>query len=190
MTGTLWIASYVVLCLTVACLSLAIAVLYRYLGKPANTPSRGLVWPLMIMPGHSFDALQLSNSSLSMSAAWQLDYGFYLLCTPEIDSYAAAMSLATVSRRWSYPYLIVVREGEVSPWIQDLPADIRDQIVWVTADSFASLGASFVPVTVFVRARHIVEAGIGLTSPSLLNEHFGFVQAFSVYDGVRAAAKH
>lgn len=100
-----------------------------------------------------------------------------MISTAETDAFAEASAVAALSKDWQRPFFIVIREGDHEGWAADLPKDIKARIIWITSESFESLGASSVPVTTFVREARVIDAAAGLASPKALRDHFGFVAA-------------
>lgn len=180
MSGTLWIISYVVLCFTVICLSLALGALYRMLGKPSAKDLPTLIWPLpKVMPGQKLDIM---FEPLSSTVALKLPLtGFCLFVTEAQDMFSTITSAVIVADTWKYPLLIVTRDSEESEWFAHLPHNMQERVAHMSIADFQELEIKYVPTLVFLRDGRVVDAVAGLQSPSTVKDFFQLVAEPSLY---------
>ncbi len=113
MSGILWITSYIILILTVICLSFAVGALYRLLGKPNEKVPSSLVWPLAnVMPGQRLDTVDLISAELFDLMTLKLPTeGFCLFVSEEQDMLQIIIPAISVAKMWKYPMLIITKES-------------------------------------------------------------------------------
>lgn len=94
------------------------------------------------------------------------------------DAYPYAVSLANVAAKWRYPVVMVLRKGALSAaeWADDVvSANSATETYWLNADLFAHLKIDTGPVIAFVREGRLVDAVMGLATPSSIRAYFALV---------------
>lgn len=163
----------VVLSAVVTALSLAVVSLYRLLSSGSTAESTLLSWPLSPQPGDSVTA-QL-NASLARVIVPQ--DGFIVVTSSEVDSYATIASTQAVAEGWDHRLIVLLRQSNRSEWTDRLINNKNLVMAEMSSDLFEDLNPQMVPLLLFVRDGLLVDAVVGLTSPSAIERFFGLVAA-------------
>ncbi len=172
MEGTVWIASYVIVCFTLTGLVLGVAATYREVGAARATQTP---WPFATLgPGQLFPlaGMGISPAHSTNGDVRRHSGHFYLFVGFEDDAVPAAMSTAIAAAAWRVPYTVIVPADGEPEWIATLPADVCDRVVKVDAGDARPLGVRKVPTLAFVKEDRVVDAAADLFSPQLIRDHF------------------
>jgi hypothetical protein len=100
--------------------------------------------------------------------------GFLALCTDDVDSLGALYSVAVVAEDWGYPLVVAVgktlRPNGWTHRVDGLPGNVIQRDMRI--EEVSALQPAGLPAVVFVNEGRVLEASLGLDSPSDVAKNF------------------
>lgn len=169
MRGAVWIASYVVLCLTVLSLAIGMLLLYRRVQAGTLDPSGKIgKWPSpLFKPGDAPPALRRLFDAGGLSGR------LIVVATPQTDGllFAAVAAARDIARRYGLR-CVLVTTGTRSVATRVLPPTFETVPVFsLDEGDFERLGLAATPVTM-LWDDVVVDAAVGFFSPQQVERRF------------------
>jgi len=167
--GAIWIASYLLLAVMVAALTFAVFGLYGLLRTADRAPIR-IAWPFeRLAPG---DAIPWISQPMHRDDRRE---AFFVVVGDDDADFALCLSAQVVAERWGHELEFVGAAPRRPAWLLSMKHDTAWRHL-TPAELRAAAPAS--PGTIgFSRDGHLLEAAMGLATPSEVAGHFHFAAA-------------